>query len=188
VRPTDCYAHIVDKDAIIQKHEKQNKDFIEEISQLQDQISSSKKALESLEERNSQLVEKVSKLEAELLEQKERELKLKALHNDEMKHNVDMNTYEQQLFQSKIKELESNLASMQNQIQLWNVADASACSESQACVCQDSQVGDDKSQGRLMLNHSARLDSLQQCLLKKSRYNDQGACGLLESSTATKAP
>lgn len=33
-----------------------------------------------------------------------------------MKYNADMNAYEQSLFQSKIKELESNLATMQNRI------------------------------------------------------------------------
>ena len=47
-------------------------------------------------------------------------MKLKTLHNDEMKYNADMNEYEQQLFQSRIRELESNITSIQNRMQLIN--------------------------------------------------------------------
>lgn len=95
------------------------------MAQLQLQLQNEQRKTAANEVSKLQLEERIEKLEAELDEQKEREQKLKSLHNDEMKYNADMNEYEQQLFQSKIRELESNIATMQNRMQLWNVTESS---------------------------------------------------------------
>ena len=60
-------------------------------------------SIEDLEKDNQKLKDKIYKLETD---QKERELKLKTLHADEMKYITEMNGHEVNLFKSRIKELE----------------------------------------------------------------------------------
>lgn len=64
----DSQAQLREKNAIIQNYEKQNRDFIDEIAELQVQICSQKKRLGSLEQQNIELEEKIAKLESELEE------------------------------------------------------------------------------------------------------------------------
>ena len=46
------------------------------------------------------------------------------MHLEEIKFKDEINGYEQQLFQSKIKELEANIVSMQKKINLLDIKDA----------------------------------------------------------------
>lgn len=107
------YAQIEEKNEIIDKYETQNKLYFQEINDIQSQNNELHQSISGLEAKNSDLQDKIDKLQNSLEEQKKREQNLKQLHNDEMKYISDMNGHELKLYQSKIKELESNIQSYQ---------------------------------------------------------------------------
>jgi predicted type IV restriction endonuclease len=68
--------------------------------------------LEDLEKTNQKLLAKLQKTE---IETKEREHKLKTLHADELKYITEMNEHENNLFKSRIKELEGIISHRRDQ-------------------------------------------------------------------------
>lgn len=77
------------------------------------------------------------------------------MHLDEIKFKDEINGYEQQLFQSKIKELESKLSSMHNKMRVFNFNDSALDISSQAVGNEENRPQSSR------MNHSFRLESIQ---------------------------
>lgn len=112
IRSEDAYGQLSEKNAIIRKYEAQSKKFIEEITELQAQNDNYKRVINDFKDASQDMMQKIAKLEEDLVEQKERELKLKSLHSDEMKYITDMRGDGLNLYESKIKELEVTVHSL----------------------------------------------------------------------------
>ena len=65
---------------------------------LQSELAEQRASYEELLKENEQLNEKLKKVEAELDQRRARELKVKNMHEEEMKFKDEINGFEQQLF------------------------------------------------------------------------------------------